>query len=158
MSLSIRVYGTIDAVPTIDELIDHLEERDFEITIETEDDDEEDWTELLIFESSVERPLDVTAYNDDNDFGQEYARIKETVKALGETSEIADIKKTISNCTIIVGIELPEEAVDDENALILCCLIGQFIAQKTEGFYCVDEEGFFDSAGDLILEATTADE
>jgi hypothetical protein len=47
MSLMIRVYGTVEAFPTMDELIEQLEEGEFEVTLETEedDDDEDNWTD-----------------------------------------------------------------------------------------------------------------
>ncbi|MCC7391317.1 hypothetical protein IT571_03040, partial [Candidatus Sumerlaeota bacterium] len=54
MALAIRIYGTVDVFPSMDEIIEQLEESDFEVTLETEEDeeDEENWQRLYVYESS----------------------------------------------------------------------------------------------------------
>lgn len=151
MALSIKVYGNADSFPSIEEIIDFLEESEFEITIETEDDDEDDWEELYVFESSLDCAIDVVRCDEDEEIEEEVKNLLESMNG-STTEEAAVIRQTLENRAIVMGIELPEEAEDDDNALVMCSLLAQYLAQRCDGIYCVDGEGFFDETGELILE------
>lgn len=154
MAFSIRIYGTVDSFPSMDELIEILEESDFEVTLETEDEegDEENWTELLIFESSLDGPISVYRLVEPDILTAEVDKLKETLGEYEESPEGNLLLNVFENCAIGFGIEAPEEIANDDNTLLLSSLVAQILAQRTDGVYSVDSEGFFNENGELIFE------
>jgi organic radical activating enzyme len=151
MALSISIYGVLFALPSIDELIETLEESEFEITMETEE-SEEDWEELLVFESSLEGPIDVIRYMERSEYAQDLSRIKDCLENQDDSKSRRQILESVENCAAAYRIDVPDEMEDDDNALLIAIILAQTFVQRIDGFYCVDGEGFFDESGDLILE------
>jgi len=161
MAVTFRVYGTVESVPSDDDLIDFLEENNFEdLSIETEEVDSEDedensgWAEWLIYEPNLDEPVAVTRIVEDEAFGAEIDRIVARLSTASKDSdEVRELRHVIDNCVVVYAVELPEEYADNDEAMMLTSMVAQFLAQKSDGIYCVDEEGFFNDAGDLIYEA-----
>lgn len=157
MPLTIRIYATVDTCPSLEEIVDALEESEFEVTIETEDEEDDEWNDAMIYESSLDGPITLTR-DDSGDYDEE---LEEYTKALGNGSgheaEEGSLLHTLQNTVAIYGIEAPDEIGDEDNALLLCSIMAQILAQKTDGVYCVDGEGFFDETGELIFEVAKDD-
>lgn len=156
MGVSFRVYGTVDAFPSIDELIEVLEDSEFEVTIETEDEDEDEWSDLLVFEPSIEGPVNAFRL-DGNEFDDEVEDLLDALKGCEPGQENSDLVRTLQNAVICFGVDLPDDLVDDDNALLVASLLAQQFAARCDGVYCVDGEGFFDDSGELILELATGE-
>src|SRR5690606_7793112 len=109
---------------SIEEIIDFLEESEFEITIETEDDEEDNWEELYVFESSLDCAVDLVRCDEDEEIEEEVKNLLESMNG-STTEEAAVIRQTLENRAIVLAIELPEEAEDDDNALVMCSLLAQ---------------------------------
>lgn len=153
MGLSFRVYGTNEAIPNVDEIIEFLEESEFEVTIESDDEEEEEWNELFVYEASLDEPVSLYRLTEEDGAEDEVETVLSHLTENGNGDESAkELRHTIENCMVIYGVDVPDEAEDDDNALVLSSLIVQLLAQKCDGIYCVDGEGFFNDAGDLIYE------
>ncbi len=152
MSLSIRVYGTIDQLPSIDELMELLEENEFEVAMETDDEDGDDWEELHVFESSLDRPVSVLRILEPPVMTSEAEGLLKELTTQNGSEESHVLVETLQNCVNMFGIELSEEMAEDDTALLLSSLLAQIFALKTDGIYCVDNEGFFDDSGELVFE------
>lgn len=159
MAVLFRVYGTVETAPPEDELVDFLEDNGFEdITVETEEVEEdieelEGWTELLVFEPSLEEPVSIARLVDDDAFNQELESISGKLNGNGTAGEeLKELRHTLDNCVMIYCVEIPEEYADHDDTLMLANMVAQFLAQKADGVYCVDQEGFFNDSGDLIYE------
>lgn len=151
MGLSFRVFGTNDVIPAIDEITDLLEESEFDISVETEEDeDEESWSSFLLFEGSVDEPINVFRIESSDAIDEELEKIRELIS--DEDKDAKDLVHTLENCVVVFGIDLPDDIEDDDNALMVGSLVSQFLAQRTDGVYAVDSEGIFNDAGDLIYE------
>jgi hypothetical protein len=161
MAVSFKIYGTIDTTPNFDEITELLEESDFDITIELdgedEDEDAEDWGELFIYEASLDEPISLYRISEEDDLEEELEHVLKHFGGNGHGDEIKDLRHTLDNCVVIYGVEVPEECEDDDTALVLASLIVQTMAQRCDGIYCVDGEGFFNDAGDLIYELAEED-
>lgn len=157
MAISFRIYGTLEAIPTLDEVADYLEESDFEVTIECEEEDEDDWEEIFVYEESLAEPARVFRTDDGDSIEEELEEVLKIIDRSNPSQEVKDLLHTLSNCVVVYGVELPDEAEEDENALILTSLVAQCLAQKVDGVYTVDAEGIFNDAGDLIYEMAVED-
>lgn len=159
MALAIRIYGTVDVFPSMDEIIEQLEESDFEVTLETEEDeeDEENWQRLYVYESSLDEPISIDRFDGSHPLREEIDALKETLQEYEQCAEGDYLQNTLDSCAIAFAVEAPEEIAEDDNALMLATLIAQIIAQRTDGVYCVDSEGFFNQNGDLIFELANED-
>jgi len=155
MSLTISIYGSTDANLEIDELIEILEEAEFEVTVEEEEEREDDsdpWTDLLVFEASIDGPISLSRLDGSGEQEKEVAGLLSALREVKKCRETKYISNLLENLAIGFTIEVPEEMAEDDNALLLASLLAQILAQKSDGIYCVDGEGFFDESGDLILE------
>ena len=152
MGLSFRVYGTLELTPTLDELIEILEEGEFDATIESDGEDEVDWSEFLIFEASLDEPISLYCIDDEDGINDDLDHILSRLMHNGNQEDAKELIHILQNTVSIYGVDVPEEHEDDDNALLLCSLLVQYLAQKTDGIYCVDAEGFFNDSGDLIYE------
>jgi hypothetical protein len=159
MSLMIRVYGTVEAFPTMDELIEQLEEGEFEVTLETEedDDDEDNWTDLFVYESSLDEPVSIRRFEDPDTLKDEIQALKDTLSEYEESEEGSHLLNVLENCSVAFSVEAPEEIAEEDNALLLCTLLAQILAQRSDGLYSVDSEGFFNENGELIFELASED-
>lgn len=141
----------------MDDVLEALEESDFEATIESDDEDEDDWTELMIFESCLDGPITLFRYLDTRELNQEVKNLVAMLASHRESDGGRHLLGTFDNCIMCFGIEVPEEMAEDDNALLLCLVLAQLLSQRCDGIYCVDDEGFFDDSGDLILELASGE-
>lgn len=162
MPITFRVYGTSDTCPPPDELIEALEELEFEVTIEDdsskEDSDEDSeegeeahWTELEVYEESIDGALKVTRLTEEDDFSDEIEELLTALAQEKKTKETRQLTRVLQNCVSCYEIELADDLTEDDNALLLCSTLAQQLAQRCEGVYCLGEEGFFSEAGDFLL-------
>lgn len=160
MALCFQIFGTDDELPTPREILDVLEESDFEVSIELEEEDEDnerEWTELLIYESSLEEPVTVYILGLD-ELDESIATLKQSLRQFNGSIDLKEINHQVDNIVVGFRIEYPNEDLDDENPLLMSHLIAQILTQKTSGFFTVDEEAIFDETGDLLLELAEVEE
>lgn len=153
MAISFRVYGTDYEPPAPSELLDALEESEFEVSLETEEEDEdneEEWFQLFIYETSLDEPVTVALLEED-ELSQEVGQLNKQVHSLNGSTDLHDLKHQIDGTIIGFRVEYPHDD-EDENALLMCHLIAQILSQKTSGFFTVDKEAIFDDSGELLAE------
>jgi hypothetical protein len=146
-----RIFGSVDSIPAMDDLIECLEEGEFEVTFESEDEDEENWSEIQIYEASLDGPVVLFRMVDGDALGEE---LSDAIDALteDESEEALNVRGALESASIGYGIDLPDDLTEDDNALVLCQVLAQFMAQRCDGIYSVDGEAWFNEAGELILE------
>lgn len=140
----------------MDEIVEFLEESDFDVTIECEE-DEEEWTEILIFEESLVEPIRVTRMEDEETVEEELNTLYDLLSPEENNPDYKDLFHTLSNCISVYGAELPDDCEEEDNALLLSNLVAQCFAQKVDGVYTVDDEGIFDDSGELLFEQLVED-
>lgn len=149
-----RIFGSVDSLPTMDEIIEMFDEAEFEVTLESEsgeDDEDEIWSELLVYESSLDGPISLFRYEDPDDFAEALESATEPLE--GQESEDAEsVLAFLKGCPYGFGIDLPDEMADDENALVMCSVLAQYLAQRCDGLYLVDSDAWFNEAGEMVLE------
>jgi len=152
MSMSFRIFGSVDALPSPDELVETLAEHDFDLTVENEEGDEEDeeWVELMVYESSIDGPIRLFRYTDSDQLSGDMGDLMDTLAEEEESEEAQQVLGILENCTVGYGIDLSDEIEEDDNALLLCSLLAQLIAQKCDGIYSVDDQAYFNETGDLM--------
>jgi hypothetical protein len=163
MALSFFVFGTDDEFPSSLELLDILEESDFEVSLEDDEDDEdheddEDWTTLLIFEESLEEPITVKRLTDESEFDELAAQLAEAARSAGDGAAVKDLVDHFEAATIGFTVELHDANEDDDNALLLCALIAQTLAARCDGIYSAGGGAFFDETGELLLDLAGAED
>lgn len=152
MALSYRIFGTIETIPSLEEIADYLEEGDFDVTIECEEEDVEEWTELFIYEEALEGgPARLFRIEDSDAIEEELSVVLNMLGKNGDSAEFKELRHQLSNCVVVYGIEL-QDGDEDDNALLLTCLAAQCLAQKADGVYTVDTDGIFSDDGELIYE------
>lgn len=155
MSVLFRIYATTESCPALDDLIEVLEESDFEITLESELDEDEDgvWEDVLVWDANLEEPLSVIRLTDVEEVRTDSVQLLEQL-GLGPNhcKEREFLERALKNCAGAFTVEVPETLADEDNALLLASQLAQFLSQRTDGFYTVDSEGIFDDSGDLLLE------
>ena len=145
-------------MPSREELQEALEESDFEVTLEGEEDDEETaWIDLEVYESSLDGPIALSRITDADMLEEEAAEYVEVLTEQNPSEEAKFLLNVFENCSIGFSIELPEEVAEDDNALMLCMVLAQTLAEKCDGIYSVDNEGLFDETGELIFELAEED-
>lgn len=152
MALRMTIYSTLDGYPSIDELLEALEEYEFDATIECEEDEEEEWEDLYVFESSIEGAIEISRSDQRNEIVSALNGTRTSVERFCTNGSREQILQVFDNCVMIFEIEIPEELVNDDNALLLGSLLAQTLAARTDGIYCVDSEGYFDELGELLFE------
>lgn len=160
MALCFHVFGTDDELPAPRELQEILEDSEFEVSFEMEEEDEdneEEWFQLLVYESSLDEPVTVLLLEDD-ELREQVEELSALLKRLGELPEATEIRALLEAAVAGFRIEFPDGGEDDENALLLCNLIAQSLAQRTGGFFTVDNEAIFDETGELMLEFLEVEE
>lgn len=158
MGMNFRIYGSVESIPSMDEIIETLEESDFEITLENEDEDEDEWTQLMVYESSMAGPITLFRFVEGDDLPEAIEELMEAISENPDSDEGNQLLGILENCTIGYGVDLSDELVEDDNAIVLSQLLAQYLAQKCDGIYVVDEAGFFNETGDLIYEALVEEE
>lgn len=153
MPMVFRVFGSVDSVPTMDEIIEMFDEAEFEVTLETEneEDDEDVWSDLLVYESSLDGPINLFRIEDEDAFAETVEQALEPLEGQ-EADDAEAVRSVLESCTVAYGIDLQDEFADDENALVMCSVLAQFLAQRCDGLYLVDSEAWFNEAGEMVLE------
>lgn len=160
MALCFRVFGTDDELPPPRELQEILEESEFEVSFEMEEEDEdneEEWFQLLVYESSLDEPVTVVFLEPD-ELQEEIEELRSILCRMGDVPGSTEIRGQLEAALAGFRVEFPDGEEDDENALLLCHLIAQSLAQRTGGFFTVDNEAIFDEAGEMMLELLEVEE
>jgi hypothetical protein len=138
----------------MDEIIEMFEDAEFDVTLETEtEEDDEDvaWSELLVYESSLDGPISLFRYEEPEDYAEALEAAMAPLE--GQESEDAEgVRAFLESCSYGFGIDLPDEFADEENALVMCSVLAQFLAQRCDGLYLVDTDAWFNEAGEMVLE------
>lgn len=159
MALCFRVFGTDYEPPAPREILDALEESEFEVSLETEEeneDDEEEWFQLFLYETSLDEPVTIFVLEDD-ELEDELSELGKLIVNVNGDADLADLKHQVESTVLGFRIEYPTDD-DDENALLMCHLIAQVVAQKISGFFTVDREAIFDDSGELLVELAEVEE
>lgn len=150
MSFSIRVYGTVDAVPSYEEILEALEENELEATAEVGDDDDP-WAEMLVYVSDLDGPISIVCHSDQEPLREETKELIERFSTQDESEEAHRLVNAFESAVVAFTVEIPDEMAEDDTALLMTSLVAQILAQKTDGIYSVDAEGFFDETGELLF-------
>ena len=161
MSMMFRIFGSVDAPPSADELLETLGEKDFDLTLENEEEDEdeeESWAELMVYESSMDGAIRLFRYTEGEQLSDDLSSLMDGLADREDAEQAGQILGLLENSTVGYGIDLPDELEGDDNAILLCSLLAQMLAQKCDGIYCVDDEYYFTETGDLMLATVEEDE
>lgn len=158
--MQFRIYGSLESTPSAEEITESLEESEFDVTIEAEEGDggDEAWTSLLVYETSLEEPIPVFRYADDDDLEQDLAELTELLEDEENSKEKNAVLRQVGNSGVGYGVDLPDDLIEDDNAIVMCSLLAQFLAQKCSGFYTVDSGAFFSESGDLMYAMAVEEE
>ncbi len=155
MSVSFRIYSTVEGCPLLEDLIEALEELDFDIEVESELEEDEDgfWEDVLVWDSGLEEPVRVVRQTNGEEIGSEAGNLLGLLNLQSNhCSERVFLEEILKNCTGGFVVEIPESLAEEDNALLLGSQIAQFLSQRCDGFYVVDSEGVFDDNGEFLLE------
>ncbi len=155
MSISFRIYSTLEGCPLLDDLIEALEELDFEIEVESELEEDEDgmWDDVLVWESSLEEPVRVVRLTNLDEIGADTGKLLELLNLQSNhCSERVFLEGVLKSCVGGFIVEIPETMAEEDNALLLGSQVAQFLSSRCDGFYVVDSEGVFDDNGEFLLE------
>ncbi len=115
MSILFRIYATTDACPSLDDLIEWLEESDFEITLESELDEDEDglWEDVLVWDANLEEPVSALRLTDGDEVRDDCIQLLEQL-GLGPNhcKEREFLEKVLRNCTGGFIVEVPESMAE----------------------------------------------
>jgi hypothetical protein len=155
MPLVFYVYGSVDSLPTLDEVIETIAEAEFDIEVETEDDDEDaEWQELEIFEDSIDGAIKVSRMLDKEDLGENLQVAIESLEEDG-SAEANKLAAILGECSLGFTVELADDLAEDDNALVLGKALANYLAERCDGVYSLDGDAWFDNTGELILEFIT---
>jgi hypothetical protein len=158
MSSLIRVFCREDPAPTLQQLVDILNDEGFDAHVDKEDDGDEvdlenqGWRDAMIVFSEEQDPLHIECWRADQ--GDELTELREEL--LEELEEVEGSGKNrvvrhIKGCAFVVNIALISEA--GEEGIAAQHAIAGYLAETHEGLTYVEGEGFY-SGEDVILELT----
>jgi hypothetical protein len=160
MAICFCVFGIDDELPPPREILEALEECDFDVSLETEEEDdeiEEEWFQLKIYETSLEEPIEVTLL--DNDELQERVdELRDQIGHCDDSEVVSRLSHQLGSAVIGFRVEYLDDASEDENALLMCNVIAQILSQKLSGFFTVDNAAIFDDTGELLMELVEYEE
>jgi hypothetical protein len=152
MGLWCRVFGANDAQPDPAALLEHLRSQGLEITGQFRGDEQGWFAAAFIFadggtpvhlerylasEEGIRHDLNSwAAWLETADYSPNYGVLMQRVIA---TTQLFTLRRPVDN---------PNEILVEK----VCVAVCQYLARETAGMYQVDDEGFFDPKGELLLQ------
>lgn len=156
MSFYARVFSMAEDYPSRYAICDELLEAGFEFSTypgKTDDDfDEENWKYLMLEYDPNHEPirLERNIKGVDSIFEDEQEEFLEVLKELPYSKEQKKAMEIVKKMVQIYALDIDED-ITEEGWDFLETLL-DFIADATDGYVQIDEEGIYDKEGELLVE------
>ncbi|SHI81900.1 hypothetical protein [Lutispora thermophila] len=156
MSFYARVFSMAEDYPSRFAICDELLEAGFEFSTFPgkfdEDFDEKDWKYLMLEYDPNHEPIRIerNVKGVDTIFEEEQEEFLEVLKELPYSKEQKKAIEIVKNMVQIYALDIDED-ITEEGWDFLETLL-DFIADATDGYVQIDEEGIYDKEGELLIE------
>lgn len=146
-----RVFGTNHVQPEPAALLEHLHQLGLETAGHFHGDDQGWFRAELVLDEDIEPvPLERFLTREDDIRGElnTWAAWLETV---ADNAHQTRLMQHMIGTTQLFTLERPVDTADDERVEQLCISVCRYLAKQTLGVYQVDQHGFFDLDGTLLV-------
>ena len=152
MSNWIRIFGTNATTLRVSALVEQLDEAGVEVTWEVMGDDQE-WEQVSLQTPAMQAPVMLERMAlDDPEIHEEVAPLLDGLERLDDVYDVDEIEQVLGGTRQLYILGMPAGLQGDSDVEQLSLCVSQLIAKLTKGIYQVDQAGFYDADGQILLE------
>jgi hypothetical protein len=147
MGLWLRVFGSASVQPQPAALLEHLHGLGYQVGGDFRGDDH-GWFQAELQFDDTAAPLQLDCFQArEDDLRNELNAWAAWLETLDDGPNHGRLMQQVISTTQLYTLELPETELNEERGMAIC----RFLARATDGIYQVDDHGFFDREGDLLV-------
>ncbi len=157
MSFYVRIFSLAEDYPSLYALCDELVEAGYEFATSPGKDEPEfnnaEWTHFVIQYGEDTKPIELERNTKDQPgglFQEEQTEFLEALKKLPYSKGQKKALEIVKNMVQVYAFEVDEDMTEAGWSFLECML--DFLCDATDGYVQVDEEGFYDKEGNLMVE------